>query len=126
MSKIEVGDNVDNCLSKCCDAPIKTSMSPDFIGEDPEKQEIGTCCFMCTKCGKPCNVYIEGEEKEGEKMGRAVRYLKGGIENNTEYIENTKKRIKNLEEEIKDRKKIIKEAEQSNKDLEEAVRKLEE
>jgi len=44
--------------SKCCNAEVKMIFSdlPDFIGDDPTKQTIGTCSFECSKCGKPCDI----------------------------------------------------------------------
>jgi len=41
--------------SKCCNADVKYVMSPDFIGDDPKKMQVGTCSFVCEKCGKPCD-----------------------------------------------------------------------
>ena len=42
--------------SDCCSAPVKTEMSPDFFGDTPETQKIGTCSFICYKCNKPCDL----------------------------------------------------------------------
>lgn len=43
--------------SDCCRAAIRicNGMS-DFIGE--KNPSIGTMYYECSKCGKPCNVYI--------------------------------------------------------------------
>lgn len=46
-----------NLKSICCNAEIKTNMSPDFVGDNPENQIIGTCYYICTKCNQPCDVY---------------------------------------------------------------------
>lgn len=48
--------DVKDHRSKCCNAEVKTDMSPDFIGDDPKTMTIGTVSFICTKCNKPCNV----------------------------------------------------------------------
>lgn len=45
--------------SKCCNADVKFSMSPDFIGDDPEKMQVGTCSFVCEKCKKPCDAGVD-------------------------------------------------------------------
>lgn len=37
-------------LSSCCQASIKTDCGDE-----------GTCCFMCSKCNKPCDIYVEEE-----------------------------------------------------------------
>ena len=45
--------------SKCCNAPVKLSKpAPDFLGDDPDKMEYGTIYFVCTKCGKPCDIRL--------------------------------------------------------------------
>lgn len=64
-------------LSACCKAEIRSSdPAPDFIGD--KNPTIGTCCCICSKCGKPCNFYtpirkvwtknpatkIKGDERE--------------------------------------------------------------
>ena len=39
--------------SDCCNSPTKTSSGlPDFIGD----KEAITYSFICSKCGKPCNI----------------------------------------------------------------------
>jgi len=45
-------------VSKCCraEAQIVFSDFPDFIGDDPKKQKVGTSWFRCTKCDKPCDI----------------------------------------------------------------------
>jgi hypothetical protein len=44
-------------ISECCRAKIRYSdPAPDFIGD--KKPLIGTCYIICTKCNKPCNLYI--------------------------------------------------------------------
>jgi hypothetical protein len=48
-----------NFKSECCKAEIRYSESaPDFIGDDPKTMRVGTCCAICSKCGKPCSFYI--------------------------------------------------------------------
>ena len=42
--------------SKCCKAKVKSNMSSDFIGDNPNTQKIGTCYYICTACEEPCNV----------------------------------------------------------------------
>lgn len=43
--------------SKCCKAKVRYSdLSPDFIGDT--NISIGTCVCICTKCNKPCDIYI--------------------------------------------------------------------
>ncbi len=37
--------------SKCCKAEMKTSCADE-----------GTCCFICTKCDKPCDIYSDIRE----------------------------------------------------------------
>ena len=53
-------------LSACCKAPVKTSISPDFIGDNPNTMTVGTCCFVCSMCEKPCDVR---EPKELKNLG---------------------------------------------------------
>jgi L-lactate utilization protein LutB len=43
--------------STCCGVDIKVDMSPDFIGDNPKTMQVGTCCYMCSKCNQPCDVY---------------------------------------------------------------------
>jgi L-lactate utilization protein LutB len=45
--------------SACCRAEIRYSdFTPDFIGDNPKTMTIGTCCCICSKCNKSCNIYI--------------------------------------------------------------------
>jgi len=45
--------------SKCCGAKVRYSdFSPDFIGDKPETQRIGTCYYICTKCNQACDIII--------------------------------------------------------------------
>lgn len=44
--------------SKCCNTDVKFIMSPDFVGDDPKKMRVGTCSFVCEKCGKPCDADV--------------------------------------------------------------------
>jgi hypothetical protein len=46
-----------NLKSNCCNAGIKTAMSPDFFGDIPDQMHVGTCHYECTKCGKTCDVH---------------------------------------------------------------------
>jgi hypothetical protein len=48
-------------LSTCCQAEVLIVFSdmPDFIGEDVKKQKIGTCYYICSLCGQPCNILLE-------------------------------------------------------------------
>lgn len=62
-------------VSKCCDAEAQMEFSPDFVGDDPEKQEVVTCSFLCTQCGKPCDIIpleevIGMDKKDDEKKER--------------------------------------------------------
>ena len=63
-------------ISKCCGAEATMVISPNFIGDDPESMEVGTCHFVCSKCGKECNA----EEKNGKlivkKNQRYICYYK--------------------------------------------------
>jgi len=34
-------------------------ISPDFFGDDPKTMKVGTSCFICTKCKKPCDIIID-------------------------------------------------------------------
>jgi hypothetical protein len=46
-------------LSDCCRAEIRTSdFIPDFIEDNPKTMTIGTCYFICSKCGEACNIYV--------------------------------------------------------------------
>ena len=40
------------CKSKCCNAKVRVSGVPDFIGS----KKICTVSYICLKCGKPCDV----------------------------------------------------------------------
>jgi hypothetical protein len=45
--------------SECCKAEVRYSdFSPDFIGDNPKTMQIGTCYCICSKCNKPCNIYV--------------------------------------------------------------------
>lgn len=45
-------------ISKCCkeEATIVFSDFPDFLGDDPKKQEVGTAWFTCNGCKRPCDI----------------------------------------------------------------------
>lgn len=43
-------------VSECCLAETTIVMSADFIGDNPNTMKIGTCHFMCLKCGEPCDI----------------------------------------------------------------------
>jgi hypothetical protein len=47
-------DDIKNKVSKCCGEAVRIEMSSDFIGDDPDTQEIGTAHYVCTKCNKAC------------------------------------------------------------------------
>jgi len=47
----------NNLKSLCCNAKVKISMSPDFFGDTPKTQIIGTCHYTCTKCNQACDIY---------------------------------------------------------------------
>jgi hypothetical protein len=49
----------NNLKSTCCNAEIDIDMAPDFIGDNPKTMIIGTCCYLCSKCNKPCDVYLK-------------------------------------------------------------------
>jgi hypothetical protein len=38
--------------SKCCGGEVKVDCAEDFGGDD----EVGTCCYICQKCGRACDV----------------------------------------------------------------------
>lgn len=61
--------------SECCCAPVKISMSPDFIGDDPKTMEIGTCCYICPKCLRVCDVIY----KKGHKPSRSAKQTAKGM-----------------------------------------------
>lgn len=44
-------------ISLCCGAKVRFNMSPDFLGDNPKTMQIGTCYYICTKCGEACNIY---------------------------------------------------------------------
>jgi hypothetical protein len=48
-----------NLKSQCCNAEARVDMSPDFEGDNPKTMQMGTCCYMCTKCHQPCDVYLK-------------------------------------------------------------------
>lgn len=45
--------------SLCCNAKVKVVISPDFYGDNPKTQQIGTCHYECIKCKKVCDVYLK-------------------------------------------------------------------
>lgn len=45
--------------SKCCGAKVRVVMSKDFFGDNPNTQTIGTCHYVCLKCGEPCDIYFK-------------------------------------------------------------------
>lgn len=49
--------------SKCCGAEAIIEMHPDFYGDDPKTIKMGTCSFVCEKCGKPCDIKPIKREK---------------------------------------------------------------
>ena len=48
----------NNLKSNCCNADIKTDIAPDFLGDNPETMQIGTCCYICKKCNNACDVHV--------------------------------------------------------------------
>jgi len=52
----------EKLLSNCCNAPAELDFSDDFTEGDSEHNDGCTCCYMCTKCGKPCDVVINKED----------------------------------------------------------------
>jgi len=48
-----------NILSQCCKSSVDMDISPDFFGDDPKTMKVGTSCFICTKCKKPCDIIID-------------------------------------------------------------------
>jgi len=68
--------------SKCCKSKVKTNMSPDFINDNPKTQKIGTCYYICMKCGEACNVF-------------SVERKKWKINPNEQVIPDKRKKIKN-------------------------------
>lgn len=56
-------------LSDCCNAPVKVDCSDDFKAGDSKLNLGCTCCYICTKCGKPCNIkdILTKEEKKIQK-----------------------------------------------------------
>ena len=51
----EQDKKMNDYLSKCCNAPVMIYGMPDFIGDD----QIVTVHYTCTKCQKPCDIYVE-------------------------------------------------------------------
>ena len=52
-----------NYKSKCCKAEIKLESGvPDFEGEDKDSRIGQTYCFICKKCGKPCDILEENNK----------------------------------------------------------------
>jgi transcription elongation factor Elf1 len=49
MKNKKEGPQPTETLSKCCNAPTKVDTSEDLGGE-------GTSCFVCSKCGKFCDI----------------------------------------------------------------------
>jgi len=43
-------------VSKCCGAEMTLESSPDFIGDQMNRNSICTCNYYCTKCGEPCDI----------------------------------------------------------------------
>ncbi len=59
-------------LSDCCNHPVIVSgPSPDFIGDDPKTMRIGTCHYICTRCGAACSPkpWEDGKGGKGGKGG---------------------------------------------------------
>jgi hypothetical protein len=57
-------------ISKCCNASVHTNMSPDFIGDNPKTQKIGTCYYICDACGEPCDLAEWNKEpKSKDRIG---------------------------------------------------------
>ena len=61
-------------ISTCCKADVEMSdPAPDFFGDDPKTMEMGTVSFLCSKCGKACNVLevdFSDVKKVIERMGK--------------------------------------------------------
>ena len=78
--------------SKCCNAKVRVSGVPDFIGS----KKICTVSYICLKCGKPCDVkkivMTKAKTLFGEKWKTLV----------------TKKRIKKQEKRLDFQGKILK------------------
>jgi hypothetical protein len=60
-------------VSKCCNSHVTMHMSPDFPGDIVEEMTIGTCYYICTKCGKPCDVQSDELDIEHLVMGEVRR-----------------------------------------------------
>jgi hypothetical protein len=48
--------------SQCCNAKVRVVMSKDFFGDNPKTQIIGTCYYVCKKCGKACDVIFRARK----------------------------------------------------------------
>lgn len=57
-------------ISSCCKAPVKTSIADE-----------GTGCYICSKCGKPCDLYFPEKisAKEYQKMAASGKTEKKKI-----------------------------------------------
>ena len=54
-------------VSKCCGAELTTEISPDFLGDNTRGiNYIGTCCYICSSCNRPCDIKIKKERKNGK------------------------------------------------------------
>jgi len=65
-------------ISKCCGAKIISNICPDFIGDRAETMTVGTCSFECSKCGKPCDIYVAKKQKKEKtcKLSNVYKLLK--------------------------------------------------
>jgi len=51
-----VGHTYVDEFSDCCCAPVRVEGSPDFIGDKVEDVDVCTCSYVCTECGKVCDI----------------------------------------------------------------------
>lgn len=60
-------------LSDCCNATVKVDCSDDFKAGDSEYNQGCTCCYVCTKCGKVCN--IKPKEEKVMTKEEFIKYM---------------------------------------------------
>ena len=60
----------EEMLSNCCKTPLKTFNSADYDNE--ETSNGSTCYFICSKCQKPCDVYVEPSKEEKDKFNKKI------------------------------------------------------
>lgn len=78
-----------NQISNCCKEPVTVNTADE-----------GTSCFMCTACGKPCDLFCEEMMKEQVSVDESI--IIANLPGNSVLIHKEQyERLKRLDENVK-------------------------